>query len=58
MLISLQKQNFKEIIQKMSGVNGWNILELDDLLALKSPVATPLVFKVLHNFHEFNFNNK
>jgi hypothetical protein len=43
MLEKLQQQNFKEIIQKMSYVSGWEILEQEDFLALKSPVPAPLV---------------
>ncbi|MFN8770583.1 MAG: hypothetical protein ACK5Z5_10205 [Neisseriaceae bacterium] len=43
MLTNLQQQNFKEIIQKMVNVPGWEILEQNNLLALKFPVSAPLV---------------
>lgn len=60
---NLQQQNFKEIQQRMVAAPGWEILEANGILALKSPVATPLnhmvwgelndenLFKVI-NFYE------
>lgn len=39
----LQQQNFKEILQEMSAVGGWEILESNDLLALKAPSAINFV---------------
>ena len=39
----LQQQNFKEILQEMSGVDGWETLENSDLLALKAPSAINFV---------------
>lgn len=39
----MQQQNFKEILAKMSNVKGWEILNCNDLLALKSPTLIPLV---------------
>lgn len=55
MLTNLQQQNFKEIIQKMANVPCWEILEHDDLLALKSPVPTPLVNMVWGNVTEKSY---
>ncbi len=55
MLTNLQQQNFKEIIQKMANLPGWEILEHDDLLALKSPVPTPLVNMAWGNVTEKNY---
>ncbi len=40
---NLQQENFKEILQKMSNVFGWEILEGTNLLALKAPVAINFV---------------
>lgn len=39
----LQQQNFKELLEKMSSISGWEILERDNLLALKAPSPIPLV---------------
>lgn len=39
----MQQQNFKEILAKMSNVKGWEVLNCDNLLALKSPTLIPLV---------------
>ncbi|MFN8769600.1 MAG: hypothetical protein ACK5Z5_00765 [Neisseriaceae bacterium] len=53
----LQQQNFKEIIQKMVLVPGWEILEQGNLLALKSPVPAPLVNMVWGNVTEKHYAN-
>jgi ribosomal protein S18 acetylase RimI-like enzyme len=42
-LLNLQQQNFVEIISKMSGIPGWEMLQTDNILALKSPGSIPLV---------------
>lgn len=39
----LQKKNFYHAIQKMASIFGWEILETDGLLALKSEARIPLV---------------
>ena len=52
----LQQQNFKEILQKMLNVNGWEILEENNLLALKSPVPTPLINMVWGEVTESNLS--
>ena len=51
-----QQKNFKEILQKMSKVSGWDILETDNILALRSPVSTPLVDMVWGEVTELNFS--
>jgi hypothetical protein len=33
----MQQQNFKKTLQAMSAVKGWELLEHDSLLALKTP---------------------
>ena len=33
----LQQQNFKEILQEMVGIESWNLLKDNDLLALIAP---------------------
>ncbi len=45
----LQQQNFKEIIQEMLGIDGWNILNDKDLLALIAPSSV--------NFVNFTWGN-
>jgi hypothetical protein len=55
MLTNLQQQNFKEIIQKMVDVPGWEIWEQDNLLALKSPVPVPLVNMAWGNVTEKHY---
>ena len=42
-VINLQQQNFKEIMEEMPSVYGWDILEDNGLLALKAPASIPLV---------------
>ncbi len=42
-LKDLQQQNFKDILERMSAIHGWEILESNDLLALKAPSPIPLV---------------
>ena len=39
----MQQQNFKDILERMSAISGWDILEKDNLLALKAPSPIPLV---------------
>ena len=45
----MQQQNFKEIIQEMLGIEGWNILNDRDLLALIAPSSI--------NFVNFTWGN-
>lgn len=42
-LKGLQQQNFKDILERMAAIPGWEILEHDDLLALKAPSPIPLI---------------
>lgn len=57
MVTNLQRQNFREILQKMVNVPGWEVLEQNHLLALKSPVSTPLVNMVWGEVTEENYNS-
>lgn len=56
MLKNLQQQNFKEIQQRMVEIPGWEILEDANLLALKSPVQTPLNHMVWGEMTEENLS--
>lgn len=40
-MFNSQKENFLETMQKMSHVEGWEILESENLLALKAPTELP-----------------
>lgn len=42
-LKGLQQQNFKDTLERMAAIPGWEILERNDLLALKAPSPIPLV---------------
>lgn len=41
--VNCQQQNFKEILHKMSGVDGWRLFEDDGLLALAAPSTVNFV---------------
>jgi len=43
MLKNLQQQNFHDIVKKMHSVSGWEMLESDNFLALKSPAKVPFI---------------
>lgn len=45
----LQQQNFKEIIQEMLGIEGWGILNNENLIALIAPSTV--------NFVNFTWGN-
>ena len=45
----LQQQNFKEILQEMVGIESWNLLKDNDLLALIAPSSV--------NFVNFTWGN-
>ena len=43
MLKNLQQQNFHDLMKKMQSISGWEILEADNFLALKSPAKVPFI---------------
>ena len=43
MLKNLQQQNFYDTMKKMQSVSGWEMLEADNFLAMKSPAKVPYI---------------